>query len=218
MASSPKSLGKTEIMKPSDSSLALVSVASPSTIILMSEDGAHVVSLNGPLSSPTIAENHSSDLLLVLLHEASSKGESREHATFRVALDGSANWSSVSRNHFFPSSSELFLMAPSVTPIPLSIDTSVEIPLANLVPTKGKRRLRALNRKVQQTRQKCHQAEIDLASALAASKRTRASVASPVSSSCSLSGSNVENPTQSNPSASSAQLERIIYFHQQSVL
>ncbi|XP_015167227.1 uncharacterized protein [Solanum tuberosum] len=98
MASSPKSLGKTEIMKPSDSSLALVSVASPSTIILMSEDGAHVVSLNGPLSSPTIAENHSSDLLLVLLHEASSKGESREHATFRVALDGSANWSSGTTN------------------------------------------------------------------------------------------------------------------------
>ncbi|WMV09939.1 hypothetical protein MTR67_003324 [Solanum verrucosum] len=122
-------------------------VASPSTIILMSEDGiAYVVSLNGPPSSPTIAENHSSDLSLVLLLEASSEGESREHATFRVALDGSTNWSSVSRNHFFPSSTELFLMALSVTPIPLSIDTSVEIPLANLVPTKASKRTRAFVR------------------------------------------------------------------------
>ena len=39
-------------------------------------------------------------------------------------------------------------MAHSVTPIPLSIDTSEEIPLANLVPTKGRRRLRTLNRRL----------------------------------------------------------------------
>ncbi|KAH0773665.1 hypothetical protein KY290_010802 [Solanum tuberosum] len=88
-------------------------------------------------------------------------------------------------------------MAHVVIPVPLSIDTTNEIPLANLVPTKGRRRLRILNRKlvsnpvsksspptanpsilgvwVPQTWQKRRQAEAYLASALAASKKTRAS-------------------------------------------
>ncbi|WMV58621.1 hypothetical protein MTR67_052006 [Solanum verrucosum] len=84
-----------------------------------------------------------------------------------------------------------------VIPVPLSIDTTNEIPLANLVPTKGRRHLRILNRKlvsnpvsesstptanpsisgvgVPQTWQKHRQVEAYLAFALAASKRTRAS-------------------------------------------
>ncbi|KAH0709271.1 hypothetical protein KY284_010698 [Solanum tuberosum] len=170
MVSSPKSPRETKIIKPPDSSLALVSVAPLATIILMYVDGiSHIVSLNSPPPSPTIEKNHSSDPPLFLLPEASSEGESREHATIRVTLDGSSNSSS----------------------------TTDEIPLANLVPTKGRRRLRTLNRKlvsnpvfeasppianlsilgvrVPQTWQKRRQAEADLSSTLAATKRTHAS-------------------------------------------
>uniref|UniRef100_M1DI58 Uncharacterized protein n=1 Tax=Solanum tuberosum TaxID=4113 RepID=M1DI58_SOLTU len=149
MVSSPKSPRETEIIKPSDSSLALVNVAPLETIILMYVDGiSHIVSLNSPPPSSTVEENHSSDPPLFLLPEASSKGESREHATIRVALDGSSNSSSVNHNHFFPISTELCPMAHVVIPVPLSIHTTDEIPLANLVPTKGRRRLRTLNRKL----------------------------------------------------------------------
>ncbi|KAH0765211.1 hypothetical protein KY285_001082 [Solanum tuberosum] len=80
-------------------------------------------------------------------------------------------------------------MANDIIPVPLSIDTTDEILLANIKPTKGRRRLRTLNRKcasnpvsesslptaepfilgvrVPQTRQKRRQAEVDLASAMA---------------------------------------------------
>ncbi|WMV09254.1 hypothetical protein MTR67_002639 [Solanum verrucosum] len=251
---------------------------------------------------PTVEENRVLDLPLVLPPEASSEGESREHATIKVTLYGLANWSSVSHNHFLPFFTELCPMAYNGIPVPLSIDTPEEIALANIEPTKGNRHLTTLNRKcasnpvsesslpttnpsisgvrVPQTRQKRHQAEADLASAMEASKRTHAStrtlpttpdivisdddivlsrvrrgkhialksscskpmptlkamkssfskpsskfvpkvrssrnsvstsknkhVASPISSSCSLSGSNAKNLTQSNPSASSAQLD-----------
>ncbi|KAH0725352.1 hypothetical protein KY284_001217 [Solanum tuberosum] len=169
-------------------------VFSPPTIILIFVDGiAHVLSLNGLPHSPTVEENR----VLVLPLEASSEWESREHATIRVALDRLANWSSVSHNHFLPFFTELCPMAYDGIHVPLSIDTPEEISLANIKPTKGNRHLTTLNRKcvsnsvsesyppianpsisgvrVPQTRQKRRQAEADLASAMEASKRTRAS-------------------------------------------
>ncbi|KAH0730129.1 hypothetical protein KY289_001317 [Solanum tuberosum] len=145
-------------------------------------------------------------------------------------------------------------MANDIIPVPLSIDTTDEILLANIKPTKGRRRLRTLNRKcasnpvsesslptaepfilgvrVPQTRQKRRQAEVrrgkhialksscskpkptpkDMKSSFSKLRSSRnlvstskkKQVASLISSSCSLSGSNAKNLTQSNPSTSSA--------------
>ncbi|KAH0781601.1 hypothetical protein KY290_001199 [Solanum tuberosum] len=275
MASSPKSPGETEIMKPSDSFLALVCVAPLPTIIL-------ILWTVSPMFCRSMAL-HPAQLLRKIVSrtslwffEASSERGSREHATIRVALDGFANWSSVSRNHFLPLFTELCPMANDISPVPLSIDTTDEILLANIKPTKGRRRLRTLNRKcasnpvsesslptaepfilgvrVPQTRQKRRQAEVrrgkhialksscskpkptpkDMKSSFSkpssksilkvrssrnlVSTSKKKQVASLISSSCSLSGSNAKNLTQSNPSTSSAQLDRIIHFRQQSVL
>ncbi|KAH0634465.1 hypothetical protein KY290_037877 [Solanum tuberosum] len=72
-------------------------------------------------------------------------------------------------------------MEHEVHPVPLCIDTTAEISLATDVPPKGRSRPRSLNKKsmsnprTPQARQKRRQAEADLISALAATKRTRAS-------------------------------------------
>ncbi|KAG5600532.1 hypothetical protein H5410_031902 [Solanum commersonii] len=88
-------------------------------------------------------------------------------------------------------------MEHEVHPVPLCIDTTAEIPLATVVPSKGRSHPRSLNKKsmsnprsescvlkdtscnfpirIPQTRQKRRQVEANLISALAATKRTRTS-------------------------------------------
>lgn len=190
MASSSKSLESS-----GNNSLAMVSVASPPNIILVTEDGiAHIVSLNGSWFRSSVEGGQSHERPLAIISDAPSEGETREHATFRVVLDGLKNWSSVSHNHFLSNSTEFFPMEHEVHPVPLCIDTTAEIPLATVVPPKGRSRPRSLNKKsmsnprsescvledtscnfpirIPQTRQKRRQAKADLISALAATKRT----------------------------------------------
>ncbi|KAG5595672.1 hypothetical protein H5410_036904 [Solanum commersonii] len=144
-----------------------------------------------------IEEVHSQELPLAIIPDAPSEGEAREHATFRVILDGFEKWSSVSHNPFLSNSTEYSSMEHVAPPVPLCIDTTVEISLANIIPTRGRNRPRSLHKKsmsyprsessalkdtpsnssirVPQTRQKKCQVEADLISALTATKRTRIS-------------------------------------------
>uniref|UniRef100_M1CDC6 Uncharacterized protein n=1 Tax=Solanum tuberosum TaxID=4113 RepID=M1CDC6_SOLTU len=193
MASSSKSLESS-----GNNSLVMVSVASPPNIILVIEEGiAHIVSLNRSWFRSSVEGGQSHEPPLAIILDTSSEGETREHTIFRAVLDGFKNWSSVSHNHFLSNSTEFFPMEHEVHPVPLCIDTTAEIPLATVVPSKGRSRPRSLNKKsmsnprsescvlkdtfynfpirIPQTRQKRRQAEADLISTLASTKRTRTS-------------------------------------------
>ncbi|WMV38130.1 hypothetical protein MTR67_031515 [Solanum verrucosum] len=98
--------------------------------------------INDSPSLTTYEEVHFQDLPLVLLPDAPNEGEVIEHASFRVALDGFTNWSSVSRNPFLFVSTDSFPMAHAFVLVPLSVDNTDEIPLAELVRKKSRRRLK----------------------------------------------------------------------------
>ncbi|KAK4734044.1 hypothetical protein R3W88_008305 [Solanum pinnatisectum] len=85
MASSSKSPEDTNILTSSDTSLAIISKESPPDVIWVSVDRiAHIMSINDSPSLPADEEVHFQDHSLVLLPDAPSEGEVREHASFRV--------------------------------------------------------------------------------------------------------------------------------------
>ncbi|KAH0653015.1 hypothetical protein KY289_030693 [Solanum tuberosum] len=133
MTSSSKSPEETEILTSSDTSLVIVRKESPPDDIWVFVDGiARIMLINDSRSLPEDEEVHFQDLPLVLLPDAPSEGEVREHASFRVALDGFTNWSSVSQNLFLLISTDSFPMAHAFDPVPLNVDNTDEIPLAEV--------------------------------------------------------------------------------------
>ncbi|WMV38136.1 hypothetical protein MTR67_031521 [Solanum verrucosum] len=203
MVSSSKSPEETKILTSSDTSLSIVRKESPPEVIWVSVDRiAHIMSINDSSSLPADEEVHFQNLPLVLLPDTPSEGEVREHASFRVALDGFANWSSVSQNPFLPISTNSFPMAHVFVPVPLSVDNIDEIPLDELILKKSRRRLKTFNKdsvsipmsepsspidipslptvRVPQTRQKRCQVEAELISALTALNRTSSSTFHPL--------------------------------------
>ncbi|KAH0650451.1 hypothetical protein KY284_030363 [Solanum tuberosum] len=143
MVSSSKSLESS-----GNTSSAIVSVASPPNIILVTEEGiAHIVSLNGFWSRSSIEEGHSHELPLAIISDAPSEGEARDHAPFRFVLDGLKKWCYVSHNPFLSNSTEFSSMEHEAPPVPLCIDTIDEIPLANITLTRGRNRPRSLHKR-----------------------------------------------------------------------
>ncbi|KAH0669794.1 hypothetical protein KY289_024287 [Solanum tuberosum] len=103
------------------------------------------MSINASLFLSLDEDVYFQDLPLVPLPDASSEGEDEAHTFFRVTLGGSASWSSVSRNPFLPMSTDSFTMPRDVAHVPLNVDDSDEIPLAELVRKKNKRRLKSVS-------------------------------------------------------------------------
>lgn len=186
MASSLKSPDESEILHSSDTFLAIVRTKSLHIVFWVSVDGInHIMSINDFPSLSPDEDVHFQDLFLVLLPDAPSEWEDETHTSFRITLDGFASWSSVSRIPFLPMSTDSFTMPHDVVHVPLNVDDSDGIPLADLVRKKNKRRLKFVSNprstsslptdiptpsivKVPQTRLKRRQIEAELLSSLAA--------------------------------------------------
>ncbi|KAK4713643.1 hypothetical protein R3W88_019550 [Solanum pinnatisectum] len=144
------------------------------------------MSINDSLSLPADEEVHFQDLSLVLLPDAPSVGEVREHSSFCIALDGFANWSSVSQNPFLPISTNSFLMAHVVVPVPLSSRRSLKIVNRDSVsnpmsePSSPTDIPSLPTVRVPETRQKHRLVEAELISALASRNRTCSSACHPL--------------------------------------
>ncbi|KAH0650449.1 hypothetical protein KY284_030361 [Solanum tuberosum] len=161
MASSSKSPEETKILTSSDTSLAIVRKESPPDVIWVSMDGiVHIMSINDSPSLSADEQVHFQELPLVFLPDALSEWEVKEHASFRVALDGFANWSSSRRR--------LKTVNKDSVSNPMS-EPSSPIDILSL-PTV----------RVPQTTQKCRQVEVELISALAARNKTRSSACHPL--------------------------------------
>ncbi|KAH0775080.1 hypothetical protein KY290_012217 [Solanum tuberosum] len=145
MAYSLKSPDESEILPSYETSLAIVRTESSLVFFWVSVDGlAHIMSINASPSLSPDEDIHFRDLPLVFFPDAPSEGEDEAHTSFRMTLDGFASWSSVSRNPFLPMSTDSFTMPHDVVPVPLNVDDSDEIPLAELVRKKNKCHLKCL--------------------------------------------------------------------------
>ncbi|WMV38145.1 hypothetical protein MTR67_031530 [Solanum verrucosum] len=215
-----------------NTSSVIVSVASPPNIILVTEEGiALIVSLNGFWSRSSVEEGHSQELPLAIIVDAPSEWEAREHVTFRVVLDGFKKWSYVSHNPFLSNSTEFSSMEHKAPLVPLCIDTTDEIPLANIAPTRvisKVRRGKHIASKPSSSKPKTStnakpKTSLKPTSKFKSTKHSTSKskkhhVASPVPSDSSLSDSDAEYLSQTNPFVSPSQLDRIIHFCKKSVL